>query len=102
MEIREFTQDELLISESDGLVYALYLFAPTLEMAKEALAQGIEEGKASLPFAYKLPCGNIFTLNSLDELTGDDVYCPCGNEKHWFVYNDIGPQWDMREKEAQP
>ncbi|MFH1739565.1 MAG: hypothetical protein ABIH23_11205 [bacterium] len=51
-------------------------------------AKALEE---YLPSETKLPCGNIFQLNSLDELTGHDVPCPCGNPNHWFVkYEAMG------------
>ena len=38
-----------------------------------------------LPFKYKMPCGEVYTLLSTMELPEDDLLCSCGNPTHWFV-----------------
>ena len=62
---------------TEGAHYGL-LFKP---FAPETVAGMIP----FLPFSYKMPCGNTFTITDILQIPEYEVPCPCGNPKHWLI-----------------
>lgn len=54
---------------------------------REGLAQAKQA--ALLPFSFTLPCGNTYSVDSVEQLPQDNLPCPCGDPKHWFVRYEV-------------
>jgi len=90
---------KLNMNDKNYSVTALYISAPTLELLNQAKEGCIKY----LPFSYKLPCGNVFSMSSVEELNNlhfKDVLCPCGNKNHWFVRCVIDPSLGKRTEDV--
>ena len=47
-----------------------------------------DSGKSVL--VIELDCGNAVDYKTFDDIPNEDVPCPCGNPKHWFIrYMDL-------------
>lgn len=54
-----------------------------IHMSNGPIGRGVLE--KSLPFVHRMPCGEIYALDRIDDLPQDDLPCPCGDKSHWFV-----------------
>ena len=46
---------------------------------------GKTELSAFFPFAQVMPCGEIVTIRTVDDIPTEDTKCPCGDPNHWVV-----------------
>jgi hypothetical protein len=68
---------EIIVDEGRGKMFcAIY-------MSNGPIGRGVLE--KSLPFVCRMPCGETYTLDRIEDLPQDDLPCSCGNPEHWFV-----------------
>ncbi len=41
------------------------------------------------PFTYEMPCGNVFTVESILDIPEHEVPCLCGDPGHWFIKHEL-------------
>jgi hypothetical protein len=80
-DMREFGDAQYL----KAMRCAVLIKAPSEEFFIEAVKA------LTLPFSCILPCGNEYSVESIDDLPKADLPCPCGNPNHWFVKYQIDP-----------
>lgn len=54
-----------------------------IHMRNEPVGRGVLEKQ--LPFSYRMPCGETYALEAIEDLPEEDLPCPCGDKSHWFV-----------------
>src|SRR6185503_20016144 len=80
----EYTQFiALLFSCADTTGYGK---APTLEYAiQEFVNNEVVKKPYTHLLAIEMPCGNVLSCKSADDIPRQDTPCPCGNPHHWLV-----------------
>ena len=67
----------IVVDGGTSMIHCAIMMARSLE-ARKLISK-------CLPFKYKMPCGEVYTLLSIMDLSEDDLPCSCGNSTHWFV-----------------
>ena len=86
VEIGEISQcTSIMFQKSKGLTWEEAMPQIRAELLSKLKESGVDIDSAFHFCTITMPCGNVVSYKTFEDIPRQDTPCPCGDPKHWLV-----------------